>query len=492
MNNNIDFLTVVNYKRLRKEINNICNSYSHPWDILAELLQNSIDAINKFNKIYPDLHRSHKIEIEIDCQKRSLRIYDSGIGLELEKLADCLAPHGTDKDDDVDSIGEKGVGLTFTIFSALEAVISSVNAEGSYKAEIKSLSSWKNNITDLNDIPRVVIPQNTSGHVEPNNYYTEIILNRIEKIYDDRIDIFHISINRLIYILQTRTSIGYLNSLWGKPHPQIEIILKHTNLDNYYVEMPVEFKYRLPSSFLNPNDIINYDSFIQQAASMSDMQKSSKLKGKSLELIGSVQKAGRTIKYYAFYVSSRTLWKNIANQNNLIIPNNTEDADLEIRGGIFLSTKGMPTGVEIVPPITGASGYWANLYILIEDNALNFDLGRKSIPGPTQNVYKTIAKDIFTKLTAFTEYISKDPPTSQQISTLQQAQKTKAFSDLERLNDLSLDTINYLKYPDGQEASVVAIFHELIGSKNLIGYYSLKHGYKLTYDFWGKYIINLT
>lgn len=37
-------------ERVKKEIRGICESYSHPWDIVAELLQNSVDAIKKWNK----------------------------------------------------------------------------------------------------------------------------------------------------------------------------------------------------------------------------------------------------------------------------------------------------------------------------------------------------------------------------------------------------------------------------------------------------------
>lgn len=488
--NNIEFLTRISNKRLRKEICNICDSYTHPWDIVAELSQNAVDAINKYNLKYGNNSRNHEIIVEIDCLQRKIRMRDTGVGLELNNLAECLAPHGTDKDGDNASIGEKGVGLTFAVFSAMNIEVSSINSIGSYVAHIESASIWKNGLVGCDHIPTARVSEvNEVKSYKPQDFYTEILLNNVEKIYNDSIDIFHISLNRLIFLLQTKTALGYLNYLWKVDHPQIKIKLIHTSLDGNRTETDLEFKYRLPSSFLNSNDVINYDSFVQQAASMSDMQKSSRLRGKCLELDGKVERAGRTIKYYAFYAPSRLLWKTIASQNGLLIPEN-DGMDPELKGGIFLCTKGMPTSVELVPPISGASGYWANLFILIEDNALSFDLGRKSIPGPTQSMYKGIAADLFTKLTAYSKYISTDPASSQQISTIQQAQKNQTFSSLEKLNDLGINSINYLKYPDGQEASVVAIFHELIGAGKLKGYYSLKHGYKLTYDFWGKYIIS--
>ena len=44
-----------------------------------------------------------------------------------------------------------------------------------------------------------------------------------------------------------------------------------------------------------------------------------------------------------------------------------------------MSVKGMPTGITIEHPITGASGSWGNMFIIFEDRRLKFDIGRKTI-----------------------------------------------------------------------------------------------------------------
>lgn len=99
MDRQIDFLTVSSKNRLRREINNICDSYSHPWDILAELCQNAVDAINLHGKKFgEDSGKKHRIEIEIDAAKRKIRIFDTGIGFSASNFRELLAPHGTDKD----------------------------------------------------------------------------------------------------------------------------------------------------------------------------------------------------------------------------------------------------------------------------------------------------------------------------------------------------------------------------------------------------------
>ena len=53
---------------IRKSIKGIDDSYNNFWDILAELIQNSVDAINK----KPD--KTGKIEIELDALNKSIKI----------------------------------------------------------------------------------------------------------------------------------------------------------------------------------------------------------------------------------------------------------------------------------------------------------------------------------------------------------------------------------------------------------------------------------
>ena len=94
----IDFLMQPSPERIKKEIQNICDSYSHPWDILAELSQNSVDAIRAAASKKALL--DHTISIKLDARDRSIEFYDSGIGLPGDKVVDLLAPHGTNKTDE--------------------------------------------------------------------------------------------------------------------------------------------------------------------------------------------------------------------------------------------------------------------------------------------------------------------------------------------------------------------------------------------------------
>lgn len=125
----------------------------------------------------------------------------------------------------------------------------------------------------------------------------------------------------------------------------------------------------------------------------------------------------------------------------------------------------MPTGILIEPPVTGYAGYWPNFYIILEDDNIKMDVGRKSIPGRTKGILKEIAKNIFQEFLPFIKYATADPAvTTGTLHTIQQYEKQKEFETLRKLPDIGIDKINYLKHPDGQEAGVVALFHELVAS----------------------------
>jgi HSP90 family molecular chaperone len=105
-----DFLTKVSAKRLKREIKNICNSYTHPWDTTAELVQNSIDAIKRWKRNNSEIRREHKIDITINQKRKEIIISDTGEGIDPSKMPDLLSPNETDKEsNEVGIIGEKGV-----------------------------------------------------------------------------------------------------------------------------------------------------------------------------------------------------------------------------------------------------------------------------------------------------------------------------------------------------------------------------------------------
>ncbi|WP_202965018.1 ATP-binding protein [Flavobacterium sp. ASV13] len=81
------------------------------------------------------------IKIDINSLSKSIKIEDNGSGIDPEMLPILLAPFSTNKENDEDSIGEKGVGLTFVLFSCNDFKITSGNQKGTLVGCIKDANN---------------------------------------------------------------------------------------------------------------------------------------------------------------------------------------------------------------------------------------------------------------------------------------------------------------------------------------------------------------
>lgn len=489
-NTQIDFLGFLSHKRLRKEISNICDSYSNPWDILGELCQNSVDAIKKYNRKFGEIaKKDHLIKITIDAKSRSITVYDTGHGFSKDKFTELLAPHGTDKENEHDMIGEKGVGLTYTIFSGNHYTMKSISIDAKIEGYVKNAALWRHGKID--DFPFFNKTHWDECKFDPKDTFTEITISDIEKAYSDEVDLFNQSVNVLEFIIRTKTALGHLKKLFDDIQLPLSAQLIYVNITGESNTIDIHPSYMLPSQFTHSKNVVELDEFKKTAGVLNDTQKAKQLAGKCLLKTASTNRAGRRINYHVFLAPSRNFWTEISKKNGIFSTAEDGTETPLYQGGIYVASRGMPTGISLESPRTGQMAYWPAFLMILEDDSITFDLGRKSVPGRTQGLLKEVARDLFNEFLPYIKYIGKDPEViSSTSSTIQQYEKTKTFETIEKLPDLGIPKINYLKHPDGQEAGVVALFHELVAANILKGYFGLRTGYVQTYDLWGKYKID--
>ena len=91
-------------------------------------------------------------------------------------LAALLAPHSTDKETDADLIGEKGVGMTYTVFSSNLYEVSTSAGDGTAEAVIRNAASWKNGTSsddpevELTIADQTVVPWTTAIAIEAGGH----------------------------------------------------------------------------------------------------------------------------------------------------------------------------------------------------------------------------------------------------------------------------------------------------------------------------------
>lgn len=457
---------------LRKSIHDIDDSYNNDWDILAELIQNAVDATK-------DLLREAIINLEVNCNDLSISITDNGIGIPKENLPDLLKPFSSGKEQDESAIGEKGVGLTFTIFQCDDFYINSGTSTGSAIGIIKDAKTWKylSDETQLN-LDYTAYDIGFQG--------TKVKLNKLGDL-----PMFTWSIDQLLFILKTKTAFGYTLKIFGD-HRELDINFVFIDSNGNTVEQKIDFKYLTLADCIDKRSIISIREFEDYASTptLNDRQKRQKLQDKIITDQGSFTYDNRDIKYFSIFVPKRSVWDDFSIKNKLTTLEKLEDSEwietfgyTTFKNGITLSVKGMPTGIYINNPDSGYAGYWSNLFILFEDPKLKFDIGRKSIHGQTAQKYKKYAKEIFNKYVRLAKFISGSIPTGES-----EWNRDEIFAEIADLIDIGIPDIFLQKTPKDQEASVAALFYECLGKEKIRNITPLISGYRDRYDLfalWG-------
>lgn len=456
---------------LRSMVDGILESYENPWDVLAELAQNSIDAIRKSGVV-----KGH-LDVEIDQKKRKILWTDNGCGIDPSDIEDLFVIYGTNKRGDPDTIGEKGVGIKFVIFSSCKFQLVSHHAKGSFRLRVKDAANWVND-TDIADIDFETIeisnPDGLSG--------VEISLT----LDDPEDPILDLSIEQLENLLKIKTAVGGTGHIWDENHNcDVTLLVKSstgkTSTSNF------DCRYALPTAAAKKK--ISIEAFQEWAGDglKSDEQKRKKLKDALIYNSGSQVQGNREIRYWSCMAPTRKHWGNFAAESGLIDPEDADDANAEDHffvqfGEVNLSTKFMPTGVTIELRPLGEAGYAENFFIIIEDEGLTFDIGRKGVPHRTAGVLRKIAQSEFRKYLGFKRFLRGEATVNHS-----QFEREKLFEEIKSLPDLKSDGSRFIKRPNGQEATVVALFYELIGKGEFQGFKPYISGYRDKYDLTGTF-----
>lgn len=464
------------YNIIRNSIRGIESSYSNFWDILSELLQNSVDAIKKTNY-------EGEIYIMFNCQNKSIVIQDNGCGIKSDEVGELLKPFSTNKVGDADTIGEKGVGLKFAYFQSGYFKIETYYENVLTTAEITGARLWKTS-NENNNLECKISFENKNG------IGTKVILQDVEAS-----ELFNLNINQLYYVLRTKTAVGNTDSIWKKDHKNIDIKLEYIDKDGSKIDKDVEYKYMLPIECYSNNQIIDIDDFAEwcKQEDRTDREKLKKLSDKIWVKSKVFNLAGREIYLWACYLPTRPMFGDISYKYGLLsldeLKNNYTENEWKVQNknllysyGIYTAVKGMPTTIEIQNPSKGKDGYWQSMFFIIQDNKIQFDIGRKSIPHALVGYYRNFAGDVFNELTSYTSRYSLE----EGLPILETLNIPQIISEINSLPDLKskIESLMFKKIPDSQEASVCAIFYELIGLKVIKNILPVISGYRRKYDMY--------
>jgi DNA topoisomerase VI subunit B len=106
----------------RRSVEGILESYHSNYDVLAEAIQNAVDAVEDAS--LAGLAAPYLIEVTINLAGNWISVLDTGLGMSEEQVAYAFAPQATYKDQASRPKknmyrGYKGVGLTFLAYGQM-------------------------------------------------------------------------------------------------------------------------------------------------------------------------------------------------------------------------------------------------------------------------------------------------------------------------------------------------------------------------------------
>lgn len=394
---------------LKNRIQDILRCYRNFWDPFAELLQNSVDSINRRYRIYNDeefylydTYRENfdgeikvdesykgKIKIEVWPEEQIISISDNGVGIEKEKIEKIVLPEGTDKKKGKE-YGYKGKGLTYVAFISDKFDIKTrffLGNNDTYNISLDGLFNWLND--DDIEFPNKLTPDVIKLNENMKEFNTTIKI-KMRKDYSDTFSALSSLdqtfdllkqeelIKSFCAILRSKTAIGNTKYLYNKqPIVPIDINLIVYN-DNEVDERIIPYRFYHPKENEQIASIAyEFNKYVLEERNKAGFEG----KVNALSIMKVDQQIGQRspIVLTDIHLTAISTWSlNRVNENLKLID---EFRDAGFTYGVYLSIDGMPTGIRLDNWDT--KGSVNKRYYAIVDASLDIgnelDAGRKGI-----------------------------------------------------------------------------------------------------------------
>jgi len=350
-----DQLSIQEISNTRSNIERIITSYRHVWDIYAELLQNSADAI--LEEFGEDNLSSGNIKLNIYPQDRKLVIRDNGIGLKEEELSKILVNGASLKRErDQGKYGFMGYGFTYVAFQTKYLQITSV--KDGQKATRTYIDLYKFIYEDT-DVPASLEEENATGGLPSKEASgTEVILEFPACFPDSAVEenldaTFRIGSDKetITAVLKTQTIIGIIDPLFTNN----DVFRFELTIDNENVPIEPGFltTREICKDVLNTEtqfyDRLAYEKWIQETEQLPINIKDQARRAILIEEKIPDISIGERSPFECRILISATSKNNINTYNQRFPIDESQSYDFSLSHGSWLSICGMPLGICIDP-----------------------------------------------------------------------------------------------------------------------------------------------
>lgn len=497
----------------KRQIANILKSYVGNYDAFSELIQNSMDAVDRRRRELSDLLYEPKLWLTIDLKENSFSITDNGIGFKEQEFKSFLAPNISFKDGKK-TRGSKGVGATYIAYGFDYLQFGTKGNGHDFVGEITSGRDWVEDHEGIVTRPMVIASESEDK-----------IFNDLDRGSTFKIKFGGKSVrpkdlswygattpDQWLYLLLTKTPLGAIPHLSEKSKSikfkltVIDKLGKETSTDDIAAEYI--FPHTKIAASVDLKDIINFQK--KQLASGKD---ASKLPAKYFKLHGIYENFTEQelllfknlnedeqklishfhIEAYGYFVYSTSVWDQL----------NDVTAKLRkgfrvLRGGLQLANNQMPQGEQIVIPLTSNTGYQNQSHVIVHFKNADPDLGRKGFQPELKDLAEKLSVAVVNKLKSWRAQLKSDSGKKIDIEKevslhewVKEQELHESSSPLVLTNKNFFAPINEISVTSTplSEQDVIVLFNQLVAGGVIRGLKLLSTSQAQQYDGLFKFVI---
>ena len=233
----------------RRVVQGVLESYNSNYDVLAELVQNAVDAVEDAHFASCDV--PYLVNVHVNLQDNYISVLDTGIGMSKQQIVAAFAPNVSFKTD-VELIarrgdhvyrGYKGVGLTFLAYGTNDITIHSKQDDGELvKARMEGGRDW---VSGEQDDPPIMVEDEAQSPLDAHDRGTFFRVKLSAQTRPRSLAAIAANYKTWAVILRTRTAIGQVGLIREAAVP-IEVQLKVTESNGDTHSLPIDPDFWLP------------------------------------------------------------------------------------------------------------------------------------------------------------------------------------------------------------------------------------------------------
>lgn len=496
----------------KREIKNILKSYVGMYDSFSELIQNSMDAVDR-RALTGEEGYQRKLWLTIDLLENSFSITDNGVGFNEKEFKAFLAPNISFKNGG-STRGNKGVGATYIGYGFDYLQFGTKGNGHEFVGELIDGREW------VEDYKGIVTRPVVNACTLNNPAFSEISRGSTFKIkfggeHTRPKDLSWYSANtpeQWLYLLLIKTPLGSIDYL-NKDSESILFELKVIDRKgNEKVLTDNEAKYIYPhtkiKASVNLKDIIKIQSNLIAQGKDGSAIPTKYLKSNGIyeyfdtaELI-SLRKndeeyeeliRGYNVEAYGYFTYSTLVWDQF----------NDSLAKLRkgyrvLKGGLQLANNNMTQGELISIPLTSNIGYQNQCHIIVHFKDADPDLGRKGFQPELKEAAEKVSVAIVNRFKKWKRLLKSDSGAKPDITKeIELHEWVKAQENHAEEHPLVLTNKNFfapineisITSEPQSEQDVIVLFNQLIAGGVIRGINLLATSQVKQYDGVYKYIV---